>query len=199
MSQTTTPDSRSFPLRRQCPFAPPPEYDRLRAEEPVCKVQLLTGGTAWLVTRYEGRPDRAEQPGVQGRRHPPRLPPPLPRGSSRFAAPAVHPDGPAAAQLLPAHAHPGLHRQTHQDDAARHPGRRRPAARRPARPDPAGRPRRGVRAPAAVDGHLPDARCALRRPRLLPGPLPGASSTSRPSPQETVRGQRRARGLPDEL
>ena len=53
MSQTTTPDSRSFPLRRQCPFAPPPAYDRLRAEEPVSMVQLPTGGTAWLVTRYE--------------------------------------------------------------------------------------------------------------------------------------------------
>jgi pentalenic acid synthase len=53
MSQTTTPDSRSFPLRRQCPFAPPPEYERLRAEEPVSKVRLPTGGTAWLVTRYE--------------------------------------------------------------------------------------------------------------------------------------------------
>ncbi|MEU6721619.1 cytochrome P450 [Nonomuraea sp. NPDC046802] len=53
MSQTTTPDSRSFPLQRQCPFAPPPEYDRLRAEEPVSKARLPTGGTAWLVTRYE--------------------------------------------------------------------------------------------------------------------------------------------------
>jgi cytochrome P450 len=53
MSQTTGPDSRSFPLQRQCPFAPPPEYDRLRAEEPVSEVQLPTGGTAWLVTRYE--------------------------------------------------------------------------------------------------------------------------------------------------
>ncbi|MFI6901780.1 cytochrome P450 [Nonomuraea sp. NPDC050394] len=53
MSQTTTSDNRSFPLPRRCPFAPPPEYDRLRAEEPVSKVRLPTGGTAWLVTRYE--------------------------------------------------------------------------------------------------------------------------------------------------
>jgi cytochrome P450 len=53
MSQPTAPGSRSFPVQRQCPFAPPEEYDRLRAEEPVSKVQLPTGGTAWLVTRYE--------------------------------------------------------------------------------------------------------------------------------------------------
>lgn len=52
MSRTTTSDSRSFPLQRTCPFAPPPEYDRLRAEEPVSQVQLPSG-TAWLVTRYE--------------------------------------------------------------------------------------------------------------------------------------------------
>jgi pentalenic acid synthase len=53
MSQTTPPDSRSFPLPRRCPFAPPREYDQWRAEEPVAKVQLPTGGAAWLVTRYE--------------------------------------------------------------------------------------------------------------------------------------------------
>lgn len=53
MSQTTPPDIRSFPLQRQCPFAPPPEYDQLRVEEPVSKVRLPTGRTAWLVTRYE--------------------------------------------------------------------------------------------------------------------------------------------------
>ncbi|GAA1170412.1 cytochrome P450 [Pseudonocardia alaniniphila] len=53
MSQTATPGSRSFPLQRQCPFAPPSEYERLRAKEPVSRVQLPTGDTAWLVTRYE--------------------------------------------------------------------------------------------------------------------------------------------------
>jgi pentalenic acid synthase len=53
MTRTTTPDSRSFPFQRQCPFAPAPEYGRLRADEPVSKVHLPTGGTAWLVTRYE--------------------------------------------------------------------------------------------------------------------------------------------------
>ncbi|PRX91758.1 cytochrome P450 [Allonocardiopsis opalescens] len=53
MPPTKAPDSLSFPVRRRCPFAPPPEYERLRAEEPVAKVRLPTGGTAWLVTRYD--------------------------------------------------------------------------------------------------------------------------------------------------
>ena len=78
MSQTTTPDSRSFPLRRQCPFAPPPEYDRLRAEEPVCKVQLLTGGTAWLVTRYEDVRTVLSSPAFSADGTRPGFPAPLP-------------------------------------------------------------------------------------------------------------------------
>ncbi|GAB3435588.1 cytochrome P450 [Actinophytocola sediminis] len=53
MSQTTAPDSRHFPIQRQCPLAPPAEYDQLRAEEPVSRVRLPTGGSAWLVTGYE--------------------------------------------------------------------------------------------------------------------------------------------------
>jgi cytochrome P450 len=43
-----------FPLARSCPFGPPPEYTRLRAEEPISKVSLrINGKTAWLITRYE--------------------------------------------------------------------------------------------------------------------------------------------------
>ncbi|WP_433556440.1 cytochrome P450 [Pseudonocardia xinjiangensis] len=78
MSRTTTPDSRSFPLRRQCPFAPPPEYDRLRAEEPVSEVQLLTGGTAWLVTRYEDVRTVLNSPAFSADGTRPGFPAPLP-------------------------------------------------------------------------------------------------------------------------
>lgn len=42
----------SFPMRRRCPFAPPEEYERLRAEEPVSRVRMPDGAPAWLVTRY---------------------------------------------------------------------------------------------------------------------------------------------------
>lgn len=41
-----------LPRVEECPFDPPPEYGRLRAENPVIKVSCPTGVTAWLVTRY---------------------------------------------------------------------------------------------------------------------------------------------------
>ena len=43
----------SFPMRRSCPFHPPKKYAELREEEPVSRVLLPTGRTAWLVTRYD--------------------------------------------------------------------------------------------------------------------------------------------------
>jgi cytochrome P450 len=41
-----------LPHERECPFDPPPEYARLRAEAPVSRVLCPTGISAWLVTRY---------------------------------------------------------------------------------------------------------------------------------------------------
>jgi cytochrome P450 len=57
MSQTTIDTSAvdslpSFPMRRTCPFGPPPEYELLRSTRPVTKVRLAGGGTAWIVSRY---------------------------------------------------------------------------------------------------------------------------------------------------
>jgi cytochrome P450 len=43
----------AYPKVRTCPFAPEPEYAQLRAENPVTKVPMVGGGTAWLVTRHE--------------------------------------------------------------------------------------------------------------------------------------------------
>jgi cytochrome P450 len=42
-----------MPNVRECPFGPPAEYARLRAEAPVTKVVCPTGVTAWLVTGYD--------------------------------------------------------------------------------------------------------------------------------------------------
>ncbi|MEV5769122.1 cytochrome P450 [Micromonospora sp. NPDC052213] len=42
----------AFPLPRRCPFGPPAEYARLRAEQPVARLPMLGGNTAWVVSRY---------------------------------------------------------------------------------------------------------------------------------------------------
>lgn len=42
-----------FPWHRGCPMAPPKEYAQIRETEPIRKVRLATGRTAWVVTRYE--------------------------------------------------------------------------------------------------------------------------------------------------
>lgn len=44
-----------FPMSRDGanPLDPPPEYRRLRTEEPVCRVRTPNGDLAWVVSRYE--------------------------------------------------------------------------------------------------------------------------------------------------
>ena len=48
-SQITLPE---FPMRRGCPFDPPPQYERMRADGPAFRVRLPDGMSAWVVTRY---------------------------------------------------------------------------------------------------------------------------------------------------
>jgi cytochrome P450 len=43
----------TIPLDRKCPFAPPPEYARLRSDHPVVRLPMLGGNTAWVVSRHE--------------------------------------------------------------------------------------------------------------------------------------------------
>lgn len=47
------PDPMTLPARRGCPFDPPEEYARLRAERPMSRLRLPGGRIGWLVTRYE--------------------------------------------------------------------------------------------------------------------------------------------------
>ncbi|GAA3234690.1 cytochrome P450 [Nonomuraea helvata] len=42
--------AQTFPVQRTCPFAPPPEYERMREDAPLVRVSL-PGGDVWLVTR----------------------------------------------------------------------------------------------------------------------------------------------------
>ena len=44
----------TYPMRRQasCPFDPPPELARLRAEAPVTRVRIWDDSTPWLITDY---------------------------------------------------------------------------------------------------------------------------------------------------
>ncbi|MEV1293167.1 cytochrome P450 [Pseudonocardia sp. NPDC049635] len=63
--------THEFPFRRDDPFRPPARYDTLRAEEPVCRVRLPTGATAWLLTRYADVRDLLGDPTVSSDiRHP---------------------------------------------------------------------------------------------------------------------------------
>ncbi|MBO0651868.1 cytochrome P450 [Streptomyces triculaminicus] len=43
----------AFPYPRTCPLQPPKEYSSLRAEQPISKITLASGRTAWLLTRHE--------------------------------------------------------------------------------------------------------------------------------------------------
>jgi cytochrome P450 len=43
----------TYPFTRTAPLTTPPEFARLRAEQPVAEVKLPTGSPAWLVTRYD--------------------------------------------------------------------------------------------------------------------------------------------------
>ncbi|WP_406632497.1 cytochrome P450 [Amycolatopsis sp. WGS_07] len=43
----------AFPMRRPDPFAPPPEYAGLRERAPVSRVELWSGASAWVLTRYQ--------------------------------------------------------------------------------------------------------------------------------------------------
>ncbi|MFE7776530.1 cytochrome P450 [Streptomyces sp. NPDC057445] len=41
-----------FPVPRRCPYAPPPEYESLRAQAPLVRARFRHGRPVWLVTRY---------------------------------------------------------------------------------------------------------------------------------------------------
>jgi cytochrome P450 len=43
----------AFPWHRPCPYRPPMEYERARAEHKPIRIKLATGQEAWLITSYD--------------------------------------------------------------------------------------------------------------------------------------------------
>ncbi|WP_432841691.1 cytochrome P450 [Dactylosporangium sp. CA-092794] len=66
----------AYPMGREagCPFAPPPEYRRLRDSEPISRVRLYDGREAWLFTRYEDIRAVLAHPSVSAETLDPRFP-----------------------------------------------------------------------------------------------------------------------------
>ena len=53
MTGTLDKPQLSYPMKRTCPFDPPPEYAQLRQADPFTRVRLWDGTTPWLLTRYD--------------------------------------------------------------------------------------------------------------------------------------------------
>jgi cytochrome P450 len=52
MNDMVAGDMPAFPMPRVCPMHPPPEYAQFRSAEPIRKVTLWDGSTAWVITRF---------------------------------------------------------------------------------------------------------------------------------------------------
>ncbi|GAA3037123.1 cytochrome P450 [Streptomyces olivoverticillatus] len=74
----------AFPIGRSCPFDPPKEYAALRADRPITRAPLRTGGNTWVLTSHElvrriltdSRLTAYRPPGALRMQDPDELPPP---------------------------------------------------------------------------------------------------------------------------
>ncbi|GAA1713306.1 cytochrome P450 [Kribbella yunnanensis] len=64
---------QQMPIERTCPFSPPPEYARLRAETPIAKVGLPRG-EAWAISTHEGVRQMLTDPKFSSSRQNPKFP-----------------------------------------------------------------------------------------------------------------------------
>jgi cytochrome P450 len=64
----------AYPFPRTCPFVAPPEYEQLRDKEPISRVTLQDGSTAWLLTRHPDIRTVLSSPAVSADRKQPGFP-----------------------------------------------------------------------------------------------------------------------------
>ncbi len=64
----------TLPMARTCPFSPPPEYQKLREENPISRVGLPSGQTAWALTRLEDIREMLTSPHFSSDRQSPSFP-----------------------------------------------------------------------------------------------------------------------------
>ncbi|GAA1973217.1 cytochrome P450 [Amycolatopsis minnesotensis] len=53
MTELAEPGPVRYPMKRTCPFEPPPEYRTLREAGPIVRAELPSGRNAWVLTRYD--------------------------------------------------------------------------------------------------------------------------------------------------
>ncbi|OXM49845.1 cytochrome P450 [Amycolatopsis alba] len=92
----------NLPLMRKCPFSPPPEYDALRTENPVSRVGLPSGQTAWALTRLDDIREMLSSPHFSSDRQNPDFPlmvkRPVRRENKPFRASLISMDPPQHSQ-----------------------------------------------------------------------------------------------------
>jgi cytochrome P450 len=79
LTETAEHGFASLPMRRGCPFLPPAQYARLSAENPVSRVALPNGDTAWAISSYRLARELVVHPDVSADRSHPNYPTMLPK------------------------------------------------------------------------------------------------------------------------
>jgi cytochrome P450 len=90
VSEETGTQLPRWPFQRPSPMAMPAEYARLRAEQPVIRVQLMTGDQAWLLSRYDDVKMVLADPRFSPRQPAGPLGPQATNSSSLFQDPPAH-------------------------------------------------------------------------------------------------------------
>ena len=77
---STLEELAGYPMERApgCPFDPSPRLREWQADEPVQRIRLWNGNTAWVLTRYADQRDLLSHPAISSNAHHPNFPHSLP-------------------------------------------------------------------------------------------------------------------------